>query len=96
MIEPAEPKPKRPSPRRPLADLRHLATSAQTTPSRRPTKSATPTATEGSRRTVWAQSAGKRRSGATRKGSKWLRATLTEASLAATLQLQADRFSVQA
>ena len=30
------------------------------------------------------QSAGKRRSGHTRKGSKWLRATLTEASLAAT------------
>ena len=30
------------------------------------------------------QSAGKRRSGQTRKGSKWLRATLTEASLAAT------------
>ena len=30
------------------------------------------------------QSAGKRRSGTTRKGSKWLRATLTEASLAAT------------
>ncbi len=30
------------------------------------------------------QSAGKRRSGKTRKGSKWLRATLTEASLAAT------------
>jgi transposase len=30
------------------------------------------------------QSAGKRRSGATRTGSKWLRATLTEASLAAT------------
>jgi len=45
---------------------------------------------------MWAQSAGKRRSGATRKGSKWLRATLTEASLAAALQLQADRFSVQA
>jgi len=30
------------------------------------------------------QSAGKRRSGTTRKGSQWLRATLTEASLAAT------------
>lgn len=30
------------------------------------------------------QSAGKRRSGTTRNGSKWLRATLTEASLAAT------------
>src|SRR3954447_9784710 len=30
------------------------------------------------------QSAGKRRSGKTRKGSKWLRATLTEAALAAT------------
>jgi transposase len=30
------------------------------------------------------QSAGKRRSGRTRKGSKWLRATLTEAALAAT------------
>jgi transposase len=30
------------------------------------------------------QSAGKRRSGKTRKGSKWLRATLAEASLAAT------------
>jgi len=30
------------------------------------------------------QSAGKRRSGATRKGSKWLRATLTEAALAVT------------
>jgi transposase len=30
------------------------------------------------------QSAGKRRSGRTRKGSKWLRATLTESSLAAT------------
>jgi len=30
------------------------------------------------------QSAGKRRSGRTRKGSKWLRATLTESALAAT------------
>ena len=30
------------------------------------------------------ESAGKRRSGKTRKGSKWLRATLAEASLAAT------------
>ena len=30
------------------------------------------------------ESAGKRRSGKTRKGSKWLRATLTEAALAAT------------
>jgi transposase len=30
------------------------------------------------------RSAGKRRSGRTRKGSKWLRATLTEAALAAT------------
>ncbi len=30
------------------------------------------------------QSAGKRRSGKTRTGSKWLRATLTEAALAAT------------
>jgi transposase len=30
------------------------------------------------------QSAGKRRSGKTNKGSKWLRATLAEASLAAT------------
>ncbi len=30
------------------------------------------------------QSAGKRRSGRTRKGSKWLRGTLTEAALAAT------------
>jgi transposase len=30
------------------------------------------------------ESAGKRRSGGTRKGSKWLRATLTEAALAAT------------
>jgi transposase len=30
------------------------------------------------------ESAGKRRSGKTRKGSKWLRATLTESALAAT------------
>ena len=30
------------------------------------------------------ESAGKRRSGRTRKGSKWLRATLTESALAAT------------
>ena len=30
------------------------------------------------------QSAGKRRSGKTRKGSKWLRASLTEAAIAAT------------